>query len=461
MTLKKEVPTKAKSIDNIAMKKVSPVTSPSLNKKLNSSAELVKKIVSNKPVVKLPDNIDLEDFEQMPTFTIVNINDIINKKDEVVVIEKSGNKNNKAKVKRKRKTENDEDEEDEEYKPESESEEDHNIDGSENVNKVSPKSSTNRRKTQHTKILSDRIKQTSLFANKSTPQPQTPKPQLSATKPYRNIIGNVNGQFKDSPLASTIKPAPRILNSTLCRNVSSTPITPKILSNDKRAVAASASTRVNINNNNNTNNNNSMMLNRSKENLKTYVGHQAKSSVRGKQLVTQSHSGGKRVRKITCFETWFVIKLPTIETVVEQSVLTMSLMNLGNSIHQVTLPSDGWNYHITLQKRSNITSSGEETDDIYTGEVHDNGIDENQKHLYQPVNIMFRRKCTKKEKRMQFDRAIILKNNTFFINVDGKNIKLTGAPTSLHDHADIEILLQIVDDISLTNPFVEQTAYVI
>ncbi|XP_055604420.1 nuclear pore complex protein Nup205-like [Uranotaenia lowii] len=56
---------------------------------------------------------------------------------------------------------------------------------------------------------------------------------------------------------------------------------------------------------------------------------------------------------------------------------------------------------------------------------------------------------------MQYDRAVILKNDTFFINVDGKNCQLLGDPNKLADCADIETLLSVVDYVNLKNSCVE------
>lgn len=365
----------------------------------------------------------------MPTFTIVNINDIINQKEEVVVIEKSprqpGKKVKKIPTKKNEKQEPEdlvaelmEDDDDFEGKADN---------ASTNTSKATKTPS--RRKTPH-KVLSDQVLQPS--ATKET-KPIVNKSPLVGTKPYRNIIGGKNnGKLKE--VATPVKQPPRILNSQLCTNAESelTSVVAKISSPKKTL-----------------NNNIKTVLNRSKENIK-----QVKPAP-----VTNvtTISGGRKVRKITCFETWFVIKLPHIEPTNPQSILEMELIQLGNEIKEVTLPTSDWNYKITLSRITKPNASGL----IYSGEVQDANIKEDEKHFYQPTTIMFRRECKNKALRMQFDRAVIMKNRNFFINVDGKNVKLIGAPQHVQNFEDIETLLQIVDNISLTDPLVEQTTYVI
>jgi hypothetical protein len=297
-------------------------------------------------------------------------------------------------------------------------------------NKSTSESKTpSRRKTPH-KVLSDQVVQSS---TPNATKPILTKPKTAATKPYRNIIGGKNnGKLKDA--ASPPKPPPRILNSQLCTNTKSdlTSVVAKITSPKKTL-----------------NNNVKTALNRSKENVK-----QEKPSP-----VTQvtTISGGRKVRKITCFETWFVIKLPNIEPTVPKSILDMELIKLGNEIKEIPLPTSDWNYKITLSRLTKPNPNGL----IYSGEVQDANIKDDEKHFYQPTTIMFRRECKNTALRMQFDRAVIMKNRNFFINVDGKNVKLIGAPQFVQNFEDIETLLQIVENITLTDPLVEQTTYVI
>lgn len=396
----------------------------------NTSSNKLNKSKDVSPISKPNVVVDLEDFEQMPTFTIVNINDIINQKEEVVVIEKSprqqGKNVKKIPTKKGKKSEPEdliadlmeEDDDDVEMK----------TDTPFKTNKT-----PSRRKTPH-KVLSDQLLQST--ATKET-KPILNKSPAIGTKPYRNIIGGKNnGKLKE--IATPVKQPPRILNSQLCKNAESelTSVVAKLTAPKKTV--------------NNNNNNNKTVLNRSKENIKQQVKPASVTNV-------TTISGGRKVRKITCFETWFVIKLPHIEPTSPQSILEMELITLGNEIKSVTLPTSDWNYKITLSRITKPNPNGL----IYSGEVQDVNIKEVEKHFYQPTTIMFRRECKNKALRMQFDRAVIMKNRNFFINVDGKNVKLIGAPQHVQNFEDIETLLQIVDKLSLTDPLVEQSTYVI
>lgn len=97
--------------------------------------------------------------------------------------------------------------------------------------------------------------------------------------------------------------------------------------------------------------------------------------------------------------------------------------------------------------------------DLYTGEVHDPNINPDERHNYRPINITFRRKCNNPQIRIQFDRILILKNQTFYLNVDGKNVRLVASPQSIETNDDIQMLLQIVDHISLNSCCVEPISH--
>lgn len=101
--------------------------------------------------------------------------------------------------------------------------------------------------------------------------------------------------------------------------------------------------------------------------------------------------------------------------------------------------------------RSNTDAS----DDVYTGEVHDPNINPDERQNYRPINIMFRRKCQNPNIRIQFDRTVILKNQTYYLNVDGKNVRLIASPQQIETYEDIATLLQIVNDVSLNSCCVE------
>lgn len=402
-----------------------PISSPKFYGNMRQPAPIISTTNAKKTHI---DPEDLEDFEQMPTFTIVNINDIINQKEDMVVLEKKG--------KRQAKGLPTNDADDVDYQPDADSiDEEEQTSFEEDNTKVS-----NRRKTQHTTLLSEKIKAGT--TTKSSPPPKILNNKSPPVRPYRNIIKQ-NGLSKDLPMAPN-KGAPRILNSTLCRNTLPT-VEPRVL-------------------NDTLNNNNVVANNRSKENvIKTFASPRSGKTPQPlpKTVISQVVQTGstRRVRKITCFETWFVIKLPVEEQPVHKAELTLSLVQLGNAIKQVPLPSEKWSYAISLLRKK--AAHNNLSDELYTGEVQDANINPEERHLFVPSNIMFRRKSQNPALRMQFDRAVIFKNNTFFINIEGKNVKLLAAPSDLQSFSDIETLLQIVNEVSLTSPLVEQTNYVV
>lgn len=164
-------------------------------------------------------------------------------------------------------------------------------------------------------------------------------------------------------------------------------------------------------------------------------------------------SSSPKMKKITCYETWYVINIPNNENKPERPSFAMSMIGLGNIAAHVQLPSTEWSHKIILTKRKVSPADGEE---VFNGDVEDRAISEDEKRNYEPCNIMFRRKTAIPGKfNLQYDRAVIFKNDTFFINVDGKNCQLVGAPSKLDDTEDIETLLAVVDFVNLKNNCVE------
>lgn len=174
----------------------------------------------------------------------------------------------------------------------------------------------------------------------------------------------------------------------------------------------------------------------------------------------------RRMKKITCFETWHVIKTPENKHDEENAILMVDMVKLGNNIKDIQLPSGDWSYTIALAKQNvNVIkklegkspdgkSSCSQTSEIYTGEIFGQDIKEADKHLYKPATIHFRRK-PKAGSKLQFDRLIVFKSRKTSIKIDDRPIRLVTAPQFMYSLRDIEILLQIVNDIKLDSADVE------
>lgn len=412
---------------------------------------------------------DQEDFEQMPTFTIVNINDIMNQKNDAVLVRKR--KSDPVSVKREE-TESSDDE--------------GRKDSSDNESQPKSQNAYNRRKTQHTKILSD----DKLARNASNAKIAKLAPNSKVSPVVKHVHSkapltgsNNNGRFKhvsNKPAILRSGPPPRILNSSLCKpGVSPALVTKLITSNDEKS--------------NKQNNNTITTYGRSKENnvmSYTYTEKDGKlvpkkpiispvksvnspvirrtELTRGvpRPMPLPTYSADRRVKKITCFETWHVLKSPENKRVIHKSVLTVNLLTLGNNISDIQLPSSDWMYKIFLQQapkrlnkpikqESRTTESANDSEEVYTGEIHDQNISEEDKHLYTPGSIIFRRKRTVGQGKIFFDRTVTLRNRAFAINIDTKNVRLVTAPQYIQSFNDIEILLQIVNDVGLDSADVD------
>lgn len=461
-------------------------TAPSNIKITHTANTLVKKQVMSRPVqmsphFKLTESTTTNKSNSVHSFTIVNINDIIKKGPEAPLKKRKLLDSNTPEVpdsKRKRLTEAIEKSRD---KHNSSMEDDLDLDldlDDDDVELIEVKenkksgnfnrnTTNSRRKTQHTTILTDdfeaKIKTNQLH---------------KSTLVQQSLINNNNnnGKFKENDKKYEVtqqqsknsgsKPPPRILNSMLGRR----PITKQsdlVGEFDIKQSKSSSSPIIEMKSTSdsvpsaksNTSANNISSV--TKDNLKTYKGsnlvnqqRKLESLMDSKPKIVYEEQDGKRVKKITCFETWYVINIPTIEVPTQKPLVNVSLTKIGNEAKQIMLPSNRWTYRITLSKLKN-----EPTDELYTGEVQDDHIKESEKHLYEPTNIMFRRRKAHASLNMQYDRAIIFKNSTYFLNIDGKSVKLLGSPQTIKNFSEVETLLQIVDDISLVNSCVEPTNY--
>lgn len=142
---------------------------------------------------------------------------------------------------------------------------------------------------------------------------------------------------------------------------------------------------------------------------------------------------------------------------------TESKSNESSSEENEQKKSDEVEQNETTEKPDEKPSTDNESSnkhDVYTGEVHDPNVKPEERHNYRPINIMFRRKCQNPKIRIQFDRTVIFKNQTFYLNVDGKNVRLVASPPTLETYDDIKTLLQIVNDISLSSCCVESVTQI-
>ncbi|KAH8265835.1 hypothetical protein KR038_004126 [Drosophila bunnanda] len=171
-----------------------------------------------------------------------------------------------------------------------------------------------------------------------------------------------------------------------------------------------------------------------------------------------SEEEGRLVKKITCYETWHVINLPTDSPTSarqQRTCLELALVKLANVASRLKVPSSKWSSKVTLYKVS-PTLMQRQSMTIFTGDLNAYNIPEEDRHKYQPSCVLFRRTATDRMKsRVPYDRAIIFKNKCFYANIDGKQVNLLGAPESVVTVKEVEILLDIVDRLTLNSNLVE------
>lgn len=438
------------------------VKSTTITKKLNvSKTEVPTKIskeIMPKKIVEPPTKKSIEpeqeklnistdiDFEdEVPSFKIVNVSDIIMQKkgDEI----KSTNDDKKIQLRSKPKKKeiyyelsevedyDDDDSYDGDFDNEKPSSSDDTDDDAPIRKVVKRNNSNSRRKAQHTKILSDDDKTAALNAKKKIPDYASTR--LNLRNRLNESLGNIKSKAAETPTTSTPKPKPppKILNSTLGKSSSKfTPIISGVVAKD----GPGSKQQKNILTPKKLTNNN----------VRTYKNSH-KLPVKSAKVVSKN---------ITCVEKWFVMnysneEISKVITTKHHSVLTLT--QLGNQLKNLKLPSDNWSYKILLEKKPNKENLNKTTE-VYTGEVQDPTIDESEKQNYHPTNILFKRKNSDAESKIQSDRTVVFKGSTYFITIDGINVKLIGAPVTLYNTQEIQTLLQIIDDVNLINSYVEK-----
>lgn len=158
-------------------------------------------------------------------------------------------------------------------------------------------------------------------------------------------------------------------------------------------------------------------------------------------------------RRITKFESWYVIDVKSQEQKPFRHTHTHSLMKLGNSVKEIQLPSDKWDYKVTLQKKQKRSENNNEDEEVYTGETQDKAI-EADKANYEPSCILFKR-SHREANKVTIDRSLMLKPNAYTITMNGKQCKLVGAPEDIRSHEDLETLISIIDAATLSHSCVE------
>lgn len=273
------------------------------------------------------------------------------------------------------------------------------------------------------------------------------------------------GEMKKSPLVhktSETSPPPVLLNKGL-KNSSN--LVNKTLVHEKLNKSLNDSLKT-FRENNNNNSKSSNNINRLKlVNTPSPTSTATKSSKRSNEMVSQIGN----TKKVTKFESWHIIECPKMEIEPQKHVHSVSLVKLGNALNNLNIP-EKWDHKVVLQKKSekikkigtessqdgelqNKTETQEE-DEIYTGEITDIEVKEEDRKLYEPQNIIFKR-TQKNGNRLVIDRSLNVRDKKYSITIDGKSCCLIGAPEELNSTEGFSILLEILDSVSIKNSCVE------
>lgn len=163
-------------------------------------------------------------------------------------------------------------------------------------------------------------------------------------------------------------------------------------------------------------------------------------------------SDGNRTR-VTTIEKRFVIWVQPEEEADEGEEDTgkasVSLLKLRADIKNLKMPTEQWSYQMKLHTRRGAA---------------DPTVDVPDKPGYFLQSVVLNRQVPatgspkllngQKVDLRQFDRSVELLKNQYNVTIDGRAVKLVGAPTQVTDREDVEALLEIVNHVSLDSPVV-------
>lgn len=151
----------------------------------------------------------------------------------------------------------------------------------------------------------------------------------------------------------------------------------------------------------------------------------------------------------------YIIRLPADDTAVDlgQNRCVLNLTRFGNEIKGYRMPSDRWSYQLKLVKAAPAKPG--EKKERYRGDLtNPNAAQAGQE--YEVHTIIIRRQPADGEASdLQYDRTVVLKNQMFFIGIDGQPVRFLGAPQLIKSLSELRTLLEIVDEITLSSNVIE------
>lgn len=212
-----------------------------------------------------------------------------------------------------------------------------------------------------------------------------------------------------------------------------------------------------------------------------------KTSCAGATVLVNSNSSGKSPVKqplppspspqvnlpktIRTIDKHYVLKMPPDETALSRQKqanasyrYSFNLTKLANNAKSLQLPSDLWSFHMQMiqlpegarrehvyRARPKATSKQLESYDIQSFTLRRQALRVNN------GGIQGRRKQQQlqKEERDKYDRQIRLQRQQFTVTMEDKEVRLVGAPDTVTCESDLELLLQVVDHVSLQSLIVE------
>lgn len=165
---------------------------------------------------------------------------------------------------------------------------------------------------------------------------------------------------------------------------------------------------------------------------------------------------GDKIR-VTTMEKRFIIRMIPEEDMVDVAEDSndqppINLLKLRSQIKQLKMPNSRWSYQMKLQLRK--------------GQGGDTSNDVPEKPGYQVHSVVLNRLVPppamspttqngQKVEMKQIDRSVELLKNQYNVTIDGKAVKLIGAPDKVTDKEEVETLLQIVDSVTIGSPVVK------
>lgn len=167
--------------------------------------------------------------------------------------------------------------------------------------------------------------------------------------------------------------------------------------------------------------------------------------------------GDPNKTRVTTIEKRFVIRVEPEPTGTKEEPLdldpakpSVSLLKLRSEIRALKMPTELWSYQMKLHAHRGKADPALEVPDKPGYMVHSVVLNRLVPSTTTPKLLN-----GQKVDQRQFDRSVELLKNQYNVTINGRSVKLLGAPRQVVDMEEVETLLEIVNHVSIESPVVK------